>query len=149
MGHLQPPWATCSVRHHPLGEKLPPHLQPKPPLSHFKTIPPCPITIHPHKQLLPSCLYCSFPFSSLFFNCTVQESRHITLHNSLRRQTAPQSKVGTISNKQLLLGQTHLHRQLFCRQAGLKISTHTTLHVGSQPVVQLLKVDFDGSKPFY
>jgi len=24
MGHPQPPWATCSVRHHPLGEKLPP-----------------------------------------------------------------------------------------------------------------------------
>ena len=23
MGHPQPPWATCSVRHHPLGEELP------------------------------------------------------------------------------------------------------------------------------
>jgi len=33
MGHPQPPWATCSVRHHPLGEKLPPNIQPKPPLS--------------------------------------------------------------------------------------------------------------------
>ena len=33
MGHPQPPWATCSVHHHPLGEKLPPHIQPKPPLS--------------------------------------------------------------------------------------------------------------------
>ena len=32
------------------SEKLPPHIQPKPPLSQFKTIPPCPITIHPHKQ---------------------------------------------------------------------------------------------------
>ena len=53
MGHPQPPWATCSVRHHPLGEKLPPHIQPKPPLSQFKTIPPCPITIHPHKQPFP------------------------------------------------------------------------------------------------
>ena len=31
------------VRHHPLGEKLPPNIQPKPPLSQFKTIPPCPI----------------------------------------------------------------------------------------------------------
>ena len=50
MGHPQPPWATCSVRHHPLGEKLPPHIQPKPPLSQFKTTPPCPITIHPRKQ---------------------------------------------------------------------------------------------------
>jgi len=38
MGHPQPPWATCSVRHHPLGEKLPPNIQPKPPLSQFKTI---------------------------------------------------------------------------------------------------------------
>ena len=47
MGHPQPPWATCSVHHHPLGEKLPPHIQPKPPLSQFQTIPPCPITIHP------------------------------------------------------------------------------------------------------
>jgi len=45
MGHPQPPWATCSVRHHPLGEKLPPDIQHKPPLSHFKTIAPCPITI--------------------------------------------------------------------------------------------------------
>ena len=26
MGHPQPPWATCSVRHHPLGEKLPPKI---------------------------------------------------------------------------------------------------------------------------
>jgi len=31
--------------HHPLGEKLPPNIQPKPPLSQFKTIPPCPITV--------------------------------------------------------------------------------------------------------
>ena len=53
MGHPQPPWATCSVRHHPLGEKLPPNIQPKPPLSQFKTTPPCPVTIHPHKQPFP------------------------------------------------------------------------------------------------
>jgi len=26
MGHPQPPWATCSVRHHPLGEKLLPNI---------------------------------------------------------------------------------------------------------------------------
>jgi len=32
------------VHHHPLAEKLPPNIQPKPPLSQFKTIPPCPIT---------------------------------------------------------------------------------------------------------
>ena len=61
MGHPQPPWATCSVRHHPLGEKLPPNIQPKPPLSQLKTIPPCPITIHPHKQ----------PFLLLFI-CSLQ-----------------------------------------------------------------------------
>jgi len=50
MGHPQPPWATCSVRHHPLGEKLPHHIQPKPSLSQFKAILPCPITIQTHKQ---------------------------------------------------------------------------------------------------
>jgi len=41
------------VRHHPLGEKLLPNIQPKPLLSQFKTIPPCPITIYPRKQPLP------------------------------------------------------------------------------------------------
>jgi len=61
MGHPQPPWATCSVRQHPLGEKRPPNIQPKPPPSQFKTIPPCPITIHPRKQ----------PFSLLFI-CSLQ-----------------------------------------------------------------------------
>ena len=59
MGHPQPPWATCSVRHHPLGEKLLPNIQPKPPLSQFKTIPPCPITIHPHKQMLMATIDCN------------------------------------------------------------------------------------------
>ena len=38
--------------HHPLGEKLLPNIQPKPPLSQFETIPPRPITIHPCKPLL-------------------------------------------------------------------------------------------------
>jgi len=67
MGHPQPPWATYSslgslwVRHHPLCEKLPPNIQPKLPLPQLKTIPPCPITIHPHKQ--------SF---SLLFTCSLQ-----------------------------------------------------------------------------
>ena len=42
-----------SVHHHPLGEKLPPNIQPKTPLSHFTTIPLCPITIHPRKQSFP------------------------------------------------------------------------------------------------
>ena len=41
------------VHHHSLCEKLLPNIQPKPPLSQFKTIPPCPITIHPHKQPFP------------------------------------------------------------------------------------------------
>ena len=44
---------SVPVSHHPLCEKLPPNIQPKPPLSQFKAIPPCPIAIHPHKQLLP------------------------------------------------------------------------------------------------
>ena len=38
------------VQHHPLCEKLPPNIQPKPPLPQFKTIPPCSITIHLSKQ---------------------------------------------------------------------------------------------------
>jgi len=41
------------VCHHPLCEKPPPNIQPKPPLSQFKTIPPCPITIYPQKQPFP------------------------------------------------------------------------------------------------
>jgi len=40
------------VCHPPLCEKLLPNIQPKPPLSQFKTIPPRPLTIHPGKQLL-------------------------------------------------------------------------------------------------
>ena len=39
--------------HHPLCEKLPPNIHPKRPLSQFKTIPPCPITIYPCKQPFP------------------------------------------------------------------------------------------------
>jgi len=45
------------VRHHPLGEKLPPNIQPKPPLSQFKSIPPCPI--NPCKQSFPLLFICS------------------------------------------------------------------------------------------
>jgi len=37
-------WQPVPVCHHPPCEKLP-NIQPKPPLSQFKTIPPCPITI--------------------------------------------------------------------------------------------------------
>ena len=47
------------VCHQPLGEKLLPNIQPKPPLSQFKTIPPCPITIHPHNQPFPFLFTCS------------------------------------------------------------------------------------------
>ena len=42
-----------SVRQHPLGEKPSLHIQPKPPLSQFKTIPLCPITTHLCKQPFP------------------------------------------------------------------------------------------------
>jgi len=35
------------VRHHPLGEKLPPNIQPKRPLSQFKTSLPCHKKEHP------------------------------------------------------------------------------------------------------
>ena len=53
MGHVP-------TRHHPLSEKCPPNIQPKPSLSQFKTIPPCIITIHPHKQPFPLLFMCSF-----------------------------------------------------------------------------------------
>ena len=61
-GASTPPWATCSVRHHPLGEKLPHNIQPRPPQSQIRTILPCPITIHPHKQPFPSCLYTALKY---------------------------------------------------------------------------------------
>ena len=48
------------VCHHPLCEKLPPNIQPKPLPSQLKTVPPCPITIHPCKQLFPLLFICSF-----------------------------------------------------------------------------------------
>ena len=47
-----------TVRHHPLGEKLSPNIHTTPFLSQFKTIPPCPTTVHPCKQ----------PFSLLFIH---------------------------------------------------------------------------------
>src|SRR5699024_4493157 len=47
------PGQHVPVRHHPLSEKLPPNISPKPPLSQFKTILPCPITIHPRKWPFP------------------------------------------------------------------------------------------------
>lgn len=53
------------------------------------------------------------------------------------------------SNKCPSLGLVHLHSELFSKKAGLKTRACTTPHVGSQPAVQLSKVDFDGSKPFY
>ena len=58
MGHPQPPLAACSS-HHPLGEKLPPNILPKPPLCQLKPSPPCPITVHPCKQSLPLLFICS------------------------------------------------------------------------------------------
>jgi len=75
MGHPQPPWATCSVRHHPLSEKLPPTIKPKPLLSQFKTIPPCcEGMLLAHGQLAvhwaPQCLFCKAAFHSLGANCT-------------------------------------------------------------------------------
>ena len=54
-GASTPPWATCSVRHHPLGEKLPPNIQTKPPLSQFNTIALSLSTLI--NSRFPSCLY--------------------------------------------------------------------------------------------
>ena len=53
MGHPQPLGQPVPLCHHSLCEKLPPNIKSKPSLSQFKTIPPCPITIHPCKQPLP------------------------------------------------------------------------------------------------
>ena len=62
-GHQPPDQAAQSqpvpVRHHPLCEKLPPNIQPKPPVSQFKTISPCRTTIHPCKQPLSLLFICS------------------------------------------------------------------------------------------
>ena len=48
------------VCHHPPCEKLPPNIQLKPPLSQFKTILPCPTTIHTCKQPFPFLFICLF-----------------------------------------------------------------------------------------
>ena len=50
------------VPHHPLGEKLPPNISPRPPLSHFKTIPACPITTPPRYTRTPTSLYAPFNY---------------------------------------------------------------------------------------
>ena len=50
------------VRHHPLGEILPPNIQPKPPLSKFKPFPlVLSLSIHVSSHT-PSCLYDPFKY---------------------------------------------------------------------------------------
>ncbi|XP_052529297.1 uncharacterized protein LOC128076048 isoform X1 [Tympanuchus pallidicinctus] len=49
------------VPHLPLCDKLPPQIQPKPPLCQLKTTP-CPVTIHPINSHSPSCLYAPFEY---------------------------------------------------------------------------------------
>ena len=58
------------VRHHPLGEKLPPHIQPKPPLSQFKTIPLLQVVTEElfHYDLSCSSIKDVFEFCSLVVN---------------------------------------------------------------------------------
>ena len=75
MGHPQPPWATCSVHHHPLGEKLPLTIQPEPPLLQFKTIPLCPIIIHPRKMLSPLLLIRSLQILEGLVNIFLKETK--------------------------------------------------------------------------
>ena len=72
------------MRHHPLGEKLPPNIQPKPPLSQFETIPPGPITIHPCKQRWILAVFngiflqhCSAVKDHFFSKCTVISMFHL------------------------------------------------------------------------
>ena len=73
------------VRHQPLGEKLPPNIQPKPLLSQFKTIPPCPITIHPCKQLFPlqfrSSLQMTYIFSAFVLSLIREQASQEQNHN--------------------------------------------------------------------
>ena len=66
--------------HHPLGEKLLPNIQPKSPLSQFKTIPPCPLTI---LELLKSLSH-----QSLFHVFTLEKrKRTLLLYFILAQQT--------------------------------------------------------------
>jgi len=51
MGHPQPPWATCSVRHHPLCNELSPDIQPRSSLLQLKTVSPRPAVIPPFKVI--------------------------------------------------------------------------------------------------
>ena len=50
------------VRHHPLGEKIPSNIQPKPPLSQFKTTPPSLSLSTLVNSRSPSCLYTPFKY---------------------------------------------------------------------------------------
>ena len=55
-----------------LCEKLLPKIQPKPPLSQFKTIPPCPITSHPHwKRESEQSLQFPFPHHSCVYKSLI------------------------------------------------------------------------------
>ena len=107
-GHIQPGleclrgWGIhnllgqpVSVRHHPLGQKLLSNIQPKRPLSLFKTIPPCPITMHPRKQPFPLLFYSPFKYwkgtmrshQNLLFS-TLNKPRSLNL-SSLDRCSSP------------------------------------------------------------
>jgi len=96
MGHPPPPWATCSVHHHPLGEKRPPNILPKPTLSQFKAIPPCPTTIHPCKQ----------PFSLLYIRSlqVLEGHNEVPLEPSLLQAKQAQFP------QPFLIGDTLLHK---------------------------------------
>ena len=92
------------VCHHPLCEKLPPNIQPKYPLSQFKTIPPCPITIHPCKQLFPLLFICSFQIlegHNVPFQLNCMNHFHIkTIHRNRENQPRPLEVLWvTVTNK--------------------------------------------------
>ena len=70
-------------RHHPLSEKLPPNIEPIPPLSPFKTIPPCPITTHPHKQLFPLLFICSL-YGCDPRRCTMTYGQRVAFQNHVQ-----------------------------------------------------------------
>ena len=108
MGYPQPPWATCSSASPPcVCEKLPPHIQPKPPLSQFKTIPPCPITIHPDKQMY-----------HLLFIASLQ-----ILEGRDEASSSPSSKIPALVCRAFMAVGYHLYEEI-TRELGCVLALH-------------------------
>ena len=77
------------VHHHPPREKLTPNIQSKPPLSQFKTILPCPITIHPRKQPFLSYFYTPFKYCIGFLDKNAQFQESGRSQEEVKKQSYP------------------------------------------------------------